>query len=440
MTSLAQAGGPGASRARISAVFVLLVSALTAIGPLTIDLYLAAFPQITADLVTSPARVQLTITATLAGLALGQLLLGSVSDAYGRRPPLIAALSVYVAVSLAIMAAPTVEVLAALRFLQGFSAAAGMVVSMAIVRDRYEGVAMGKVMARLMLVVGLAPILAPPLGAQLLLLGSWRLLFGILAGFGVLLLTLVLFVLPESLPVERRRTGGTRAALASYRDLLGDRPFLGLALLSGFYISALFTYIASSTFVFQEGFALSAQQFGLIFGAGSLAITISSQVYGALVGRVTPERILTVTVAAGVVLSAGLVVVAAAGGGLVPLLVLLVPILGTTGLIFPSVPSIALARNGHRAGSAAALLGSVQFAIGALIAPVTGLFGQTALAMAVIMFTVIAIGAALLLGVARTWRRDAGAEALADALLQDDVVPATASGPARAHRPLDVVG
>jgi DHA1 family bicyclomycin/chloramphenicol resistance-like MFS transporter len=410
MTTTHSALGQGRG-ARISAGFVLLVSALTAIGPLTIDLYLAAFPQITTELATSPARVQLTITATLAGLALGQLLIGSVSDAYGRRPPLIAALSVYILSSLAIVITPSVEMLATLRFVQGFSASAGMVVSMAIVRDRYEGVAMGKVMARLMLVVGLAPILAPTIGAQMLLLGSWRLMFVFLAGFGVLLLALVLFVLPESLPVERRRTGGTRAALASYAGLLTDRAFVGLALLSGFYIAALFTYVASSTFVFQEGFALSAQQFGLVFGAGSLAITIGSQVNGALIGRVTPERILTVAVWSGVVLSSALVVVAFLGGGLIPLVALLVPILGTAGFVFPSVPAIALAANGHRAGSAAALLGSMQFGIGAAIAPVTGLFGQTALAMAFVMFGVILVSAALLTGVSRTWREQAAERA-----------------------------
>lgn len=408
MTSLADAAP---ARQRVSAGFVLLVSSLTAIGPLTIDLYLAAFPEITTELRTTAASVQLTITATLAGLALGQLLIGSVSDAFGRRPPLIAALSVYVVASAAIMAAPSVEVLAGLRFVQGFAASAGMVVSMAIVRDRYEGVAMGKVMARLMLVVGLAPILAPTIGAQLLRLGSWRLMFGVLAGFGVLLLALVLFVLRESLPADRRRTGGMRAALHSYRGLVTDRPFMGLALLSGFYIAALFTYVSSSTFVFQEGFDLNPQEFGFIFGAGSLAITIGSQVNGFLVGRVSSERILTVTVAVGVVLSAALVAVALAGGGLVPLVALLVPILGTAGFVFPSVPAIALAANGHRAGSAAALLGSMQFGIGALIAPITGLFGQTALAMAVVMFGVIVTGALLLVGVSRTWRRDAAGRA-----------------------------
>ncbi|WP_250443973.1 multidrug effflux MFS transporter [Actinotalea sp. C106] len=395
----------GAPRQRIAAGFVLLVSALVAIGPLTIDLYLAAFPDITAELQTTSAQVQLTITATLAGLALGQLLIGSLSDTYGRKPPLVVALAVYVLVSLAIMAAPSVEVLAVLRFVQGLSSAAGMVVSMAIVRDSYEGVAMGKVIARLMLVVGVAPILAPTIGAQMLLVGSWRTMFGFLAAFGVLLLVLVLTVLKESLPVERRRTGGTRAALVSYKGLLSDRAFLGLALLSGFYMAAMFTYVSSSTFVFQEGFGLSAQEFGLIFGAGAIAVTAGSQINGALLGKVTPQQILAVAVPSGVVLSAGLVVVAMAGGGLWPMLALLVPTLGTVGFVLPSVPAIALEANGHRAGSAAALLGAFQFGIGAGIAPVTGLFGQSALSMAAVMCTVIVVAAVLLLAVSRVWRR-----------------------------------
>ena len=405
--------------AKISAGFVLLVSSLVAIGPLTIDLYLAAFPQITSELDTTPASVQLTITATLAGLALGQLLIGSVSDAFGRRPPLIAALAVYVLVSLAIVITPSVELLAVLRFVQGFSAAAGMVVSMAIVRDRYDGVAMGKVIARLMLIVGVAPILAPTLGAQLLLVGSWRFMFGFLAAFGVLLLALVIFVLPESLPVERRRTGGVGAALRSYRGLLTDRMFMALALLSGFYMAAMFTYVASSTFVFQDGFRLSAQEFGLVFGAGAIAITAGSQINGALIGRVTPERILVLAVSAGIVFSGVLVVIAALDGGRIPLVSLLVLTLATAGFVMPAVPAIALEANAHRAGSAAALLGAMQFGIGAGIAPITGLFGQTALAMAVVMFGVILVSAALLLGLSRGWARAARRSATAPAAVAD---------------------
>lgn len=406
VTALRESGTTAAPRraARISASFVLLVSALVSIGPLTIDLYLAAFPQITAELATTPARVQLTITATLAGLALGQLLIGSVSDAFGRRPPLAVALGVYVLASLAIVATPSVEVLAVLRFVQGFSAAAGMVVSMAIVRDTYDGVAMGKVIARLMLVVGVAPIIAPTLGAQLLLVGSWRLMFAFLAGFGLLLLALVLFVLPESLPVERRRTGGARGAVASYVGLLTDRGFMLLALVSSFYFAALFTYVASSTFVLQEGFALSAQEFGLVFGGGALAVTAGSQINGALIGRVPPERILVVAVNAGVGLAGGLLAVALAGGGLGPLVLFLMATLLTVGFVFPAVPAIALAANGHRAGSAAALLGSLQFGIGAAVAPITGLFGQTAVSMAGVMLAMVVVSAVLLLAASRVWR------------------------------------
>ena len=274
---------------RVSVGFVLLLSALTAIGPLTFDTYLAAFPQIADDLNAPAAAVQLTIAASLAGLALGQLLFGSISDAFGRRRPLLAALSVYVLASVGLTLVQNITAFTALRFVQGFTAAAGMVLSLAIVRDRYEGLAVSKVMARLMLVVGVAPILAPTIGAQLLLVGSWRLIFVFLAATGAILLVVAAFTLRESLPVELRRTGGTAAALRTYRDLLTDLPFLGLALMSAFYLSAMFTYVASSTFVFQDGYGLSPQQFGWVFAAGAVAITAGSQVNGALVGRFTPR-------------------------------------------------------------------------------------------------------------------------------------------------------
>src|SRR5664280_1820184 len=246
---------------RIRASFVLLLGALTAIGPFTIDMYLAAFPQITADMGTRPAAVQLTITATLAGLALG------------RRAPLIGGLALYIAASLGIVFVQSVEVLTALRFVEGLAASAGMVLSMAIVRDRYHGVQVGKVLARLMLVVGVAPSIAPIIGAQFLLLGSWRIMFVALAGFGVVLLLLAIFLLPESLPVQRRRSGGVGPALKSYGSLITDPIFMGLALLSGFSLAALFTYVSSATFVFQEWYGLSAQQFALIFASGAVCVT-----------------------------------------------------------------------------------------------------------------------------------------------------------------------
>jgi DHA1 family bicyclomycin/chloramphenicol resistance-like MFS transporter len=398
--------------ARVSVGFVFLLSALTAIGPLTFDTYLAAFPEIADDLNATAAAVQLTIAASLAGLALGQLLFGSISDAFGRRRPLLAALGVYVLTSVGLTLVQNITAFTALRFVQGFTAAAGMVLSMAIVRDRYEGLAVAKVMARLMLVVGVAPILAPTIGAQLLLFGTWRLIFVFLAVTGAVLLVVAAFTLRESLPAERRRTGGTRAALRTYRDLITDLPFLGLAFMSAFYLSAMFTYVASSTFVLQDGFGLTPQQFGWVFAAGAVAITAGSQINGALVGRFRPEQILSGAVASGVVLSLALFVTTLLGASFWPVVVLLVLTLGTAGFVMPSAPAIALASNPHRAGSAAALLGALQFGLGAVIAPVTSIGGEpTVVTMTAVMAAVIVIAAVLLVAVRRSWARGPVVEA-----------------------------
>ena len=391
---------------RIRAGFVLLLGALTAIGPFTIDMYLAAFPQITADMGTQPAAVQLTITATLAGLALGQLLIGSISDALGRRVPLIGGMALYIAASLGIVFVQSVEVLTALRFVEGLAASAGMVLSMAIVRDRYHGVQVGKVLARLMLVVGVAPSIAPIIGAQFLLLGSWRIMFVALAGFGVILLLLAIFLLPESLPVQRRRSGGVGPALRSYGSLITDPIFMGLALLSGFSMAALFTYVSSATFVFQERFGLSAQQFALIFASGAVCVTAGTQINGALIGGWSPERILTVGVFAGLATTASMLAVSVLGLGMWPLIATLLLTLLVTGILLPAVPVIALEANAHRAGSAAALLGALQFGVGAAVAPITGLFpGGSPVAMAAVMFAATTVTVGLLLAVRPSLKR-----------------------------------
>lgn len=406
VTSASLPAGIPPKLARIGGGFILLLGALTAIGPFTIDLYLAAFPQITSDLGTQPAAVQLTITATLAGLALGQLLIGSISDAIGRRRPLLVGLGLYIVASLGIVFVTSVEALTALRFLQGLAASAGMVLSMAIVRDRFEGIQVGKALARLMLVVGVAPSIAPLIGAQFLLLGSWRYMFVALAGFGALLLGLAFFLLKESLPVQLRRSGGVGAAAKSYGSLLRDPVFMGLALLSGFSMAALFTYVSSATFVFQEGFGLSAQEFAWIFASGAVAITAGTQINGAMLGRVAPEQILRWAVLAGFAVTGSMVVVTALGLGIWPLIVLLVLTLLVTGILLPAVPVIALEANAHRAGSAAALLGAMQFGVGAAIAPVTGLFEEgSALAMAAVMFGATTVTVGLMFAVIPALRR-----------------------------------
>ena len=386
---------------RIAAGFVLMLGALTAVGPLTIDLYLAAFPRIAEEFGTSAATVQLTITTTLAGLAIGQLLIGALSDALGRRRPLIGGLVLYVLASAAIIVTPSVEVLAALRFVQGLAASAGMVLSMAIVRDRFSGIRVGKVLARLMLVVGVAPIVAPVIGSFMLGLGSWRWQFGVLTVFGVLLLGLAVFALPESLPADRRRRGGVGPALRTYGSLLRDRTFMLLTLVSGFFMAAIFTYVSSATFVFQEQFGLSVGGFALVFTAGAAALTAGTQINGALIGRFTPAQILRVAVLAAALVATAMLVTGILRLGMWPLVVTLVLTLFTAGFVLPSVPTIALDANPDRAGSASALLGSFQFGVGAVVAPLTGLFGGvSALSLAAVMFGSVLVASVVFLVVA----------------------------------------
>ena len=385
---------------RIGGTFILLLGALTAIGPFTIDMYLAAFPQITTDLGTRPAAVQLTITATLIGLALGQLLLGSISDAIGRRKPMLTGLTLYIAASVGIVFVTSVEALTALRFLQGLGAAAGMVLSMAIVRDRFEGIQVGKAIARLMLVVGVSPCVAPLIGAQFLRLGSWRDMFIALAAVALTLLVVAVFTLKESLPTPLRRSGGAAAASRSYAALLRNPMFLGLALLSGFTMASLFTYVSSASFVFQDGFGLSATQFAIIFAAGGVTFTAGTQLNGALLGRVAPEQILRSAILAALAITGAMVVTTVIGLGVWPLIVLLVANMLAIGMLLPAITAIALEANAHRAGSAAALIGATQFGIGAATAPITGLFAEgSPVAMASVMLAATVVVTAILFAV-----------------------------------------
>jgi DHA1 family bicyclomycin/chloramphenicol resistance-like MFS transporter len=398
-------------QSRIPASLIVLLGALTAIGPFTIDLYLAAFPQITTDLATDPAAVQLTIAATLAGLALGQLVIGSVSDALGRRLPLLVALGVYVMASLGIVFAGSVTLLTGLRFVQGFTAAAGMVLSTAIIRDRFEGVRVGKALARMMLVVGVAPAIAPVVGAQFLAWGTWRLMFAALAVVGAVLFVLAAIFLQESLPVQRRRSGGLAAAARSYGSLVRDPVFVVLGFVGGFSLAGIFTYVSSATFVFQEGFGLTTGEFAAIFAAGAVAITAGTQINGALIGRVRPERILLAGALFSVVTASLMVLVAALGAGAFPIAALLVLTLLTAGILLPAVPVIALAQNAHRAGSAAALLGAIQFAVGAFIAPLTGLFDAASpVPMAGVILGAALVTSALVLAVRRPLAARVGAD------------------------------
>ena len=372
------------SRQRLRLVLVL--GFLIALGPLTIDMYLPSLPTITTDLQTTAAAVQLTLTGTLAGLALGQLLVGPVSDAVGRRTPLLFGVAAHILASVLCVIAPNLAVLGTLRVLQGLGAASAAVVAMAIVRDLFTGLPAAKLLSRLMLVMGAAPILAPTLGGIVLSWTSWRGVFVVLALFGVAILTVTALALPETLPAERRRNGGVTGTIRDYGRLFSDRAYLGLILVAGLAMAAMFAYVAGSSFVFQDEYGLSEQQFGFVFGAGAVGLIAATQFNVRLLRRWTPSQILVAALAAGAFFGLLLLLNAATGfGGLAGILVPLWLVLASAGLALPNAPALALSRHGEAAGTAAALLGAVQFGVGALAAPLVGLLGNGAVGMALVV-------------------------------------------------------
>jgi len=388
--------GPGARERRR---LFLVLGTLIALGPLTIDMYLPALPAIAADLQVSSSAVQLTLTGTLLGLGLGQLVVGPFSDTVGRRTPLIAGTALHVVASVLCLVAPNIVVLGALRGLQGVGAAATMVVALAVVRDLFTGRAAAAALSRLLLVMGAAPILAPTLGGAILLTGSWRTVFAVLAALGVALLLVALFAVQETLPPQRRSSGEVGAVLRTYRRLLADREFVVLALVGALGMSALFSYIAGSSFVMQQQYGLSQQTFAVLFGVGAVAIIGAAQVNVVLLSRATPKRIVFVALSVATVAGASLVVLGATGiGGLPAFMLSLWVLLAAVGFVLPNAPALALTRHGEAAGTASALLGAAQFGLGALIAPLVGALGNDALAMAAMMaggcaIALVALGA-----------------------------------------------
>jgi MFS transporter, DHA1 family, multidrug resistance protein len=382
----------------------LVLGGFVAIGPLTIDMYLPALPTITRELETTSSAVQLTLTGTLVGLALGQLVLGPVSDALGRKRPLLAGTALHVLASLLVLVAPNLAVLGALRVLQGVGTAAGAVIAIAIVRDLFDGRAAATMLSRLFLVLGAAPVLAPTLGGELLRFTSWRGIFAVLAVYGVLMIVVGARSLPETLPPERRQSSGVRGTLRGYRGLFHDRAYVGLVLVAGLTMAGLFSYVSGSAFVYQGEFGLDEQQFGLLFGAGAVWLIAATQLNPLLLRRWSPQQLLVAGTVAGAVAGGALVLLAATStGGLWAVAGSLWVVLFACGLALPNAPALALSRHGEAAGTAAALLGAVQFGVGAVVSPVVGLLGNDAVAIGAVVVTALALAIAVLVVVVRPW-------------------------------------
>ncbi|MGI3780523.1 MAG: multidrug effflux MFS transporter [Janthinobacterium lividum] len=393
--------GTPAARPGSEVRLVVVLGMLSMFGPISLDLYLPALPALATDLAASTSAAQLSITACLLGLATGQLVAGPLSDQFGRRRPLIVGLVVYLIASAACALAPTIELLVVLRLVQGLAGAAGIVIARAVARDLYSGRRLVIIFSRLILVNGLAPILAPVIGGQLVLVTSWRGIFLVLAAFGVVLLGAGVFGVPESLPPERRRAGGVRDTLRSFRTLLGDRLFVAVVLAAGLAGASMFAYIAGATFVLQRLFGLSAQQFSYAFGSNALGIMILGQVGAQLARRWSPHRVMALGLLVNLVGAVGLAVTVLVGLGLPYLLGSLFVMVSALGLVFPTSTALALADHPERAGAASSLLGLGQYLMGAVVAPLVGLAGEdTAVPLGVVAVSCSVVASVIFFGVA----------------------------------------
>ncbi|MFJ3641967.1 multidrug effflux MFS transporter [Streptomyces sp. NPDC090108] len=396
-------------------LLTLMLGALTATTPLAMDMYLPSLPEVTRTLHAPAAPVQLTLTACLAGMALGQLVIGPMSDRWGRRRPLLAGLALYLVATALCALAPNVEALIAFRLAQGLAGAAGIVVARAVVRDLYDGVAMARFFSTLMLISGLAPIVAPLIGGQILRVTDWRGVFVVLAVLGAVVLVAVRLRLPETLPPAARHRGGVGEALRTMRGLLGDLPFTGYMLTGGFAFAALFAYVTASPFVVQEIYGASPQTFSLLFGLNSVGLVAAGQINGKLlVGRVRLDRVLAVGLAL-IVLAATALLLLCAGvfgpTGLAPVAAALFVLMSAMGITLPNAQSLALQRTRHAAGSASALLGTSSFLVGAVCSPLVGVAGEhTAVPMALVQLGGALVAAVCFMGMCRPWRRSPGPE------------------------------
>jgi len=359
----------------VGLAMMLALGLMMAFAPLSMDMYLPAFPEIERVFGTSVSMVQLSLTACIIGLALGQLIAGPISDQLGRRKPLIAGLVLYVISSLLCAWVPYIEAFIALRFVQGLSGAAGIVISRAIARDLFSGPSLTKFMANLTIVFGAGPILSPVIGGQLMRIMDWQGIFYVLAGIGGVLLIYTLFGMRETLPAESRRSGGLAQTRRDIATLIRDRFFISLALSQGLTVSCMFLYIASSSFVLQVRYGLSPSVFGIVFALNACGQILMSQIAGRLAGKV-PERKLFGTGVLIQSLGAGLVLVNAfTGAGMWLLLSGFFLTVASVGMILTTSFPLAMERYGHLAGSASAIIGVLMFMIGGLLAPLGGLGG-----------------------------------------------------------------
>jgi len=388
---------------------ILTLGALSSFGPLSADMYLPGLPSLTRSLHASAAAANLTLTASVLGLALGQLLAGPVSDQLGRRRPLLAGLSGFAAASVLCAIAPSIGVLVVLRFIQGMSGGAGIVIARAIIRDLYGGTTAARMFSTLMMITGVAPILAPLIGGGVLAVSSWRGIFLVLAAIGLCLIGLALRAVPETLPASARHAGGVQATVVALRRLARDRTFAPYCAAFAFSFGAMFAYISGGSFVIENVYGASPQVFSVVFAVNALGFVAISHYSGRIVGRFGPARLLRWGVLAVCAASLAALIVTVAKTSIWPLLITLFCVVSANGLALPNGVAAAMAGQPEALGSASALIGLTQFGLGAALAPLVGLGGSAdALPMGIVMAAcgVVALSVNLTLSPRRLRRSD----------------------------------
>lgn len=363
-------------KAKPSLFLIIILGLLTAFGPFSIDMYLPALPEISNDFNTSTSNTQLTLTLFMIGLAIGQVFVGPLSDFIGRKKPLMVALVVYTIASILCVFAPNIYVVMALRFIQGFTGGAGAVISRAMSSDLYSGKALTKFLAVLMLVNGVAPILAPVLGGIILEFSTWKTVFVVLTAFGAIMFCLSLYKLTESLPENNRSSGRISEILGDFKELLKNPKFLLPLFIQGSTFALLFSYISASPFIVQSVYGVSSFEFSWMFAFNGLGLIFSGQLVNKLVDRFD-EHILMKVFAFVQIIGVIIVSITLLNSWSIWILmigffILVSPVsaIGTTGF------SIAMANNKRGAGSASSLLGLSQFAFGGLVTPLVGIKGE----------------------------------------------------------------
>ncbi len=364
----------------------MLLAALSAFGPLSLDMYLPGLPPLTRDLHTTASAAQLTITACMIGLGVGQVIAGPLSDARGRRGPLLVGIVGYTVSSVACAISPTVGVLVAMRLIQGMAGSVGIVIARAIVRDLSGGTVAARLFGVLMGITGVVPVAAPLIGGQVLLVTSWRGVFVVLAALGVPLVAATWVMLPETLPAHQRHSGGLRSVLGRFGALMRDRGYLPYAVAFSLSFAAMFGYISGSSYVLENVFGISPQLFSVIFAVNSGGLITLSLLGSRAVGARGSGWLLRRGLVGTAVASIAALVVTALHAGLWPLLVCFFVLLCANGVVLPTGTASAMAAHTGSLGAASALLGLGQFGAGALVAPLVGVAGsRDALPMAVVI-------------------------------------------------------